>query len=705
MLFVGGAIHAAAPDAVTLNDTLCVAREGTVLRIDRSCTAVEGVAFPITLAEFDRQFLWMRGDKRAAVVGPIAKNATAIDLDATKRGTIRLALSGDKARGWPAPVELDLTVSDKHRYRIALPAENVASLTGVSAPPGVYKASISAPHHLRLHREEILVKASADTSLGALRLLAAPRVTATVVNAKGDPLPSAVLTGERGDVLAAAGADGSLAAELPADLPAFLELLADGYAPHRIPLDQEPTDLPLGRVVLRRGATLAVTLDRSGIGAAAVRVSVLTRGPDRRFRETAGHDLKPTETSVSFPPIEAGDYFLGVEGPTPLARHTEALHLPESGAVEKQLSIDPIRITGEVFIGSRRATGGQLDLQPEGGGWEVAVEVVEDGSFQTESWEKGTFSGFYMRDAAHDGTFVRDPLEAKTSPAHWHIVIPDRTLKGRIYDKDTRQAVANAGLEKEVRTDDSGTGMGIVPVQPDGSFVLDAVEPGDYTLKATAENYMPATARMHISATDTERTVELPLEPGITVVLNIVTAGGEPVARATIIDGLGDGLNPENVYTSDGAGQVTLRLKPHDKRTLYVLPREGSFAIADVNAANSAEGVRVVVPPPAGTLHVRAMAEGKPVRGVVPLFRWNGRLLPPPVPRFFPFADPFKTGIWTDESGRAEFPSMPAGVYEFFAVRSEAEEAAVARGISTITPVRVGFSGGSAEVLLELTAH
>jgi hypothetical protein len=371
--------------------------------------------------------------------------------------------------------------------------------------------------------------------------------------------------------------------------------------------------------------------------------------------------------------------------------------------IEKQITIDPIEITGEIMIGSRPATGGQLDLQPEDGGWAVAVQIGADGSFRTESWEKGHFSGFYLRDPARDGTFIGEPLEATSSPTHWHIVVPDRTLSGRIFDKETGQPVPHAGLDKEVRTDDGGSVMGIVPVQPDGSFFLDAVEPGHYTLKGMAEHYMAATVRVHISVTDTTRTIEIPLERGLTVPLSIVTPSGEPCARATVIDGVGDGINPDDFYTSDGAGQLTLRLKPEDKRTLYILPREGSFAIADVTSANAETGVRVVVPPPAGTIHVRATADGIPVRGVLPIFRWNGRLVPPPVPRFFPFADRRKVGIWTDDAGNAEFKMMPAGVYEFFAVRSEADQMALLRGVTVLKPVRVGFTGGSMEVVLDLS--
>ena len=692
-----------ASDAVVLKGTLCLARSGVVLSVDRTCSPVEGLTPPVEAAHIERRFLWVREDQRACVVGTVMKDATAVNLDPTRFGNIKLALSGDKARGWPEDVRLHLAVGTDDTTEVVLPKGLAQSPFTISVLPGSYRLAITARHHLRTIRDHLSVKPGAAISIGALRLLSAPRLSATVVNAKEEALASAMLMNSDGHVLAAADVNGTLAVELPADLPEYVEVLADGYAPHRVAIDPEARDLALGRLVMRRGASLSVTLDRTSIGSVPVRVAVLTRALGERYHEIVGHDLKATELATRFPPIEAGDYHVSVEGPSPLARHTEAVHLPENGAVDHTISIDPIEIDGEIMIGERRATGGQLSIQPEDGGWEAGVEVRDDGTFHSESWEKGRFAGFYIRDPSRDGTFIREQLEAKSNPTHWHIVIADRSLSGRIFDKDTREPIPDAGLDKETKSDDGGSSMGIVPVRSDGSFVLDAIEPGDYTLNATAEHYMPTTVRVHISAADTVRTVDLPLERGITVLVSIVTPAGEPIARATIIDGVGDGINPDHLYTSDGAGQLTLRLRPNDTRTLYILPREGSFAIADVAASNAADGVRVIVPPPVGAINIRATDNGKPVRGVLPLFRWNGRLLPPPVPRFFPFADRYSAGIWTDENGGADFSSMPAGVYEFFPVRSEADQRALVGGVSTLAPVRVGFTGGSTTVALEVS--
>src|SRR5258708_3940566 len=125
-----------AVDTPPLRGSLCVTKEGTVLRVDGSCKPVEGAAASVEPAEIDRQFLWVRDDKHQIVVGAIAKNATAIDLGPKERGTVVLALSGEKTRGWPADVELHFVEANKHGYDVALQDAAVTPLTSGAIAPG-----------------------------------------------------------------------------------------------------------------------------------------------------------------------------------------------------------------------------------------------------------------------------------------------------------------------------------------------------------------------------------------------------------------------------------------------------------------------------------------------------------------------------------------------------------------------------------------
>jgi hypothetical protein len=130
-LILSPAASSLAADSPALRGTLCITKEGTLLRVDSSCKAVEGIAVSIEPAAIDRQFLWVRDDKRQIVVGAIAKNATAIDLGPKERGTVVLALSGEKTRGWPADVELHFDAADKHGYDVALQDATVTRLTTI----------------------------------------------------------------------------------------------------------------------------------------------------------------------------------------------------------------------------------------------------------------------------------------------------------------------------------------------------------------------------------------------------------------------------------------------------------------------------------------------------------------------------------------------------------------------------------------------
>jgi hypothetical protein len=100
-------------------------------------------------------------------------------------------------------------------------------------------------------------------------------------------------------------------------------------------------------------------------------------------------------------------------------------------------------------------------------------------------------------------------------------------------------------------------------------------------------------------------------------------------------------------------------------------------------------------------MHVTT-ALGTPLRGVIPLIRYEGRFLAPPVPRFMAFVDPYAAGIWTNETGDVVMRAAPAGLYEIFACRDESEVAAALRGAPVREPVRVGFGGDSAAVAIVL---
>jgi hypothetical protein len=124
-----------------------------------------------------------------------------------------------------------------------------------------------------------------------------------------------------------------------------------------------------------------------------------------------------------------------------------------------------------------------------------------------------------------------------------------------------------------------------------------------------------------------------------------------------------DGYNAERHYSLDVSGRLTLRLQQSESRTLFIIPREGSFGIAHVAAqGNDSNTLRVVLPEPAGSLHiVISTADGKPAPAGVAM-RFNGQTIPTPV--LYQIGLRGTPGALNDRS----LLQLPAGAYDVWPV-------------------------------------
>src|SRR4029078_4826120 len=83
-------------------------------------------------------------------------------------------------------------------------------------------------------------------------------------------------------------------------------------------------------------------------------------------------------------------------------------------------------------------------------------------------------------------------------------------------------------------------------------------------------------------------------------------------------------------YTRATHGRATVQMKLSEVLTLWVIPREGSFAVARVSAGE--KPVQIVVPPPAGVWNLNVHRDEKATKVYAAVvLRWNGELVPQPV--------------------------------------------------------------------------
>jgi hypothetical protein len=234
-----------------------------------------------------------------------------------------------------------------------------------------------------------------------------------------------------------------------------------------------------------------------------------------------------------------------------------------------------------------------------------------------------------------------------------------------------------------------------VSIEADGRYSILAAQAGTYELQAGAPDHSPAKATVSVAAEDsTDRQVDFPLARGFQQVVEFVWPPGQAVAGAPVLEGIAsDGYNPERTYTTDGTGRLTLNLRRGEVKTIYILPRDGSFAIAHVVAPESSDAnpLRLIVPAPAGALRAEIRdADDKPLLAML-LFRFNGELIPQPVILHL-------TGQYENASV-LRVPNLPAGAYEIWAVPVvNYAFAPLAGRVPSRAPLRVGLAMGEQTV-------
>lgn len=120
---------------------------------------------------------------------------------------------------------------------------------------------------------------------------------------------------------------------------------------------------------------------------------------------------------------------------------------------------------------------------------------------------------------------------------------------------------------------------------------------------------------------------------------------------------------------------------------LYVLPREGSLAVARVSEAAAGERpLRIEVLPPAGTLQLELRDTDGNAADAFILLRYNGEWIPYPVSGRMRSARTAK--------GKREINGLPAGAWEVWALAPSKVPGPVPNVVPSHPPVRVGIASG-----------
>ena len=681
----------ATPEAPPVKGTLCFAGV-------RECLATTGTKIQVPAADAKRLFVWTRTDERVVVLDTLEASATGIDLEPvdSARKAIRLTVRGRKTHGWPAEVRYMLG-TPREQWLWTLSPAAAGGETTIHVPVGSYRLTLGAPRH----RAELRpIRAERDASLGVIELKPLPAVTGRVTRPQDDetrPVAGAQILLGSGKAAATTNEQGVFRAELDEPLPDELLVMSPGLATTLVPLPPLEVENDLGEIRLESGVTLTLDIDRPDeLREKKLQFRLLRESRKYEHTVIARGDIAPGEDRRLVRDLSSGDYYVVVEGEAELERLVVPFKVG-AGDLTTTVEIRPFRLDGRVLLGEDPLGGVTVSVTPLASGetWRARLPVDADGRFGGTAWQPGRLRGTVRLPGTQGGLLHAQSGDLGADPSDWTMQFRKRLIHGRIFDRETGAGIGRVEFRLQT-SNSSGRGYSSVKVAPSGDYEIVAWEDGTYDLILTARDYVPATETVTLAETDGSRKIDIGLDRGSELVLELVWPTGERIAGAMVLEGVArDGHNAERFFESDAMGRLSLRMGEGETHTFFVIPREGSFLPVRVVGSRTKAGspIRVEVPPPAGTLRLSLRdAEGRPSGGAV-VMRYNGEWVPVPV-----------TGRMRKNQtiGTADYFGLPSGAYELWAIRTSSGMSSFPNSPPTHAPVRVGLSTGesSAELIV-----
>lgn len=501
----------------------------------------------------------------------------------------------------------------------------------------------------------------------AAKVRPAPRLSGRVVDGTGKPVPNARITAGA-KLLGRTDAAGRFSLPVPA-APAAIAVQAASFVTHTITLD--PSSYLLGDVVLLRAASMFV--DTSSVKGLQELALIPVR---HRSDPSQTITRKPVGTATIFNGLEPGSYFLVARGAGPLQQKMQRVQVEEGGLAQVALTIDRMPLRGYVFLGREPLANANVEIFGPGSVWSGRVRTDADGLYTGELWQVGPMQAVVTSPrliteytAGHRGTEALD-REAVV----WDIAVPDRTITGRVVD-DRGNAVAGTPLSIQVEDGELHSTINLLS-DAQGAFAYGAARTGRYTIEAQPKMHLePAPLEFELRDGDPDKRVELVLERGAEVRVRVTREDGRPIAGALIADGVTeDGSKPLTRHRTSATGEATLRGRAGDAKTIYVIPLQGSFAVAHLtlDPETLAQGMDVVVPDAKSALVIRARDEkGAALGGINFAVRYNGELLPPAILLLIHTLQ--QVEYKTTPAGEVRIHGLPSGMYELWAYRTASE--------------------------------
>lgn len=408
-------------------------------------------------------------------------------------------------------------------------------------------------------------------------------------------------------------------------------------------------------------ATLQVEVNRNGF-TGPIELALAPRVEGRLPEWSATKTLAAGKTTVEFPDVAPGLYLVLAKGPQPLQRLSAKTNIgAEGSSVRLTIPKSKAKTTLRVRLGGEPLARAAVTLKHDELHWTTDLATRDDGSFAGELWEPGLY-GAGVRPEAGAGAHIVD-VQLGAEPVT--IDVPDRHISGRVLDEDGKPL---GGALVVLRTENPGGTLTITTTStPDGAFAFFGVREGAHSLTARAPSFLNSDAvSFELRGPSALRSADLKLLRGSQRGVRVLDERNTPVANATLYTAC-DG-HVKSTTTTNAEGRSTVAIPDRAACAIYALPKEGSIGVARVTGA---QNLVIRVPDGSSSLKLALKSDaGAPFADLWLLMRIDGMVVPPAIARQFAGRG---LSLVTNEEGHISLAHIPAGTYEFWPYRTEAE--------------------------------
>lgn len=410
-------------------------------------------------------------------------------------------------------------------------------------------------------------------------------------------------------------------------------------------------------------ATLKVEVNRQGF-TGPIRVAVAQRVDETAPRWSTTKELTAEQSAARFDGLTPGLYLVMASGPHPLQRLSAKVNLGSDGTT-LHLVLPRSKVTLSATLAGKPLAGAGILLTHRELRWDTEVETGDDGRFAGELWEPGTYAASVTRDR----TSAPYNVDVTLAPEPVTIDVPDRHVSGRVLVSGRPLA----GAIVDLRSENSESTRTVRTLSgPDGQFFFLGVREGPTTLTARAPSYLDSDAvTFELRGASAQQSIDVELTRGKARAVRVVDPHDAPIAGATLIASCDGHVKSRAVTNAEGKTDVAL--PAGTSCAIFVLPKEGSLAVAAVKGSAVKESEPLLIPVRAGASSLRLALQsvaGEPFPDMSLLMRIDGMVVSPAIARLLSSRG---FSLATDEEGKLALDHIPAGTYDFWPYRTTAE--------------------------------